>query len=439
MAIFGSDKGARKAADLQKDIMTRWESLELPTADELYNEIPEFGAPVQYDPLTGRALDYQDSLLNNLNPNQEVLQNQMDAMDSFNEIVQAGGLTDMDKAALYDIINQQETAGRGARDALTQEFDQRMGGVANSGLEGVLKAIANQGAATTGAQQGMDIAAIAQARKLDAADSLGRLSGDVRNQDFSEDSKVALAQDLINQFNTQNRQRVEELNQSLENEGQMYNVGQEQRINDMNTVVSQEQAAMDANIQREMLANNVAKLTGVAGAAGGVANAEVARDTAKNAVMGNILSTVGTVGGAIVGGPMGAAAGGAVGRMAGGGGGAPAADYSFTQVPAQAGAELFKPKEGSFFSDVRLKEDIQDGAPDAEEILRGLSPYKYQFRDKEMGEGDQLGPMAQELEQTAPGMVEDTEHGKKVNFDLGTITALLGHMNDKINSMGGDQ
>lgn len=72
---------------------------------------------------------------------------------------------------------------------------------------------------------------------------------------------------------------------------------------------------------------------------------------------------------------------------------------------------------GTAASDRRLKTDIRDGSDVADQALKGLGAYVYKYKDPKYGDGEQLGQMAQDLEQT-PGLrhaVIDTPQGKMVN------------------------
>ncbi len=73
------------------------------------------------------------------------------------------------------------------------------------------------------------------------------------------------------------------------------------------------------------------------------------------------------------------------------------------------------------FSDERLKADIKDGTQATRRAFAKLSPKTYRYKDERMGEGEQLGFMAQDLEKAGlKGAVMDTPIGKAVN--VGKLT-----------------
>ena len=73
-------------------------------------------------------------------------------------------------------------------------------------------------------------------------------------------------------------------------------------------------------------------------------------------------------------------------------------------------------------------------------FLGTLSPKQYNYKDKNHGEGKQVGIMAQDLEKTQLGkqMVENTPEGKQVNFGkgLGLVMTSQARLNERLNKVG---
>jgi len=70
------------------------------------------------------------------------------------------------------------------------------------------------------------------------------------------------------------------------------------------------------------------------------------------------------------------------------------------------------------FSDESVKENIKPESGEIEELYKHIRPETYQYKNKEMGEGKHLSPMAQDLEKSEIGksMVIDTPEGKVVDY-----------------------
>jgi hypothetical protein len=119
------------------------------------------------------------------------------------------------------------------------------------------------------------------------------------------------------------------------------------------------------------------------------------------------------------------------------------------QQVAQNRAGLFKQLLGSAgqagaamaTSDENAKENIELGDKEIKSFLDAIKAYKYEYKDKEDGEGEFVSPMAQDLEKSKVGkkMVQEDESGKKmVNYDghsLGSMLAAQGYMHKKIENI----
>lgn len=178
---------------------------------DLYNELqlPQYSFE-NIDPVL-----LEDSLLSSFSTDPRLVQAQMDALAALQEITDAEGLTATDRARLEDINRQEATIERGNREAIMQNAAAR--GVGGSGLELADQLISGQESAGRRSAQGFDVAADAEKRALDAMMMSGQLSGDLRGQDFAEAQAKAQAQDLINQFNTQNQNTFAQYNQEQKN------------------------------------------------------------------------------------------------------------------------------------------------------------------------------------------------------------------------------
>lgn len=124
------------------------------------------------------------------------------SLGSLDEIIAGGGLTAADLANLNKVQSEVAQADRGRREAILQNASAR--GMGGSGQELLAQLSSGQAATNRANQSGLDIAGMSQQRALDAIMSKGSLAGDMRNQAFGEDAKVAAARDAISQFNTSN-------------------------------------------------------------------------------------------------------------------------------------------------------------------------------------------------------------------------------------------
>jgi hypothetical protein len=138
---------------------------------------------------------------------------QMAALDRLQQIDQEGGLLLADKANLNKVLGQTNRAAASQNAAVREDMAAR--GVGGSGAEMAMQLANNQAQAQRGGEQGLDIAAMAQQRALDAIMARGQLAGDVRGQDFGEQSQIAQAKDLISRYNADSRSKAKYHNAGL--------------------------------------------------------------------------------------------------------------------------------------------------------------------------------------------------------------------------------
>lgn len=406
--LFGSDQSgdggagaSREAIELQKQMMKEWERLRAPTREELSYDIPGFEYAGDLTPEQMRMIQAGPSSFEDIEMDPRLREYQMQTLQGLDQISQEG-LTDADKAMLYQIARQQEAEAQGARGALTQEFAQRTGGVSGSGMEILQKQLANQAAASDAAQQGMDVAGMAAQRKLAALQALGQQSGSIRGQEFGEQADIAKAKDMLNQFNSQMRANQEATNVAAINQARERNLAMRQNQSNLNTGVRQQRARQASDIAREMYSNRVGQLQGKTAAATGASSslqseaARLAQERANRAAQeGGVMSTIGTLGAAYM------------------------------------------------MSDRNNKTNIAPlSDQDAQDILNKLTPYKFDYKNPEKyGVGEQNGIMAQDLEKSPAGQqfVTNTDAGKVVNYDPAMITAFLSNLNKRVKKVEGEE
>jgi hypothetical protein len=173
-------------------------------------------------------------------------QNQLNVLQEYQNLSQTG-LSAIDRAALAEIQNQIATQERGQREAILQNMAQR--GLSGSGQELAASLAASQQATQDASMQGMRQAAMAQQARLQALGNVAQMSQGLEQTDFERAAQQARAQDVINQFNVQNR-----------NVAQAQNLAAKQAI--MNANVEQANRIAQANIDlqnQERLQNQINK------------------------------------------------------------------------------------------------------------------------------------------------------------------------------------
>lgn len=248
-AMFGGGK-ANQQADLST-LLGGAGTTPIPLQDLNYtpydiSQMSRYQAEGIYDPESLSPTE-----LRNILRNEEMRSEQLQARQMLEDIATSGGLTAIDRARLAEIQNQVANQERGNREQILQNMAQR--GLYGSGMELAAQLQNQQGAAQAASLAGSQVAADAQARAYNAILQSGQMAGDIESTDYNRLAQAAQAQDIINQYNNQNRnaaliqdwqnkQNIKNMNVSAENQIKQQNqalLNQQQYYNTVNKPMAQ--------------------------------------------------------------------------------------------------------------------------------------------------------------------------------------------------------
>lgn len=211
-----------------------------------------------YTPEMEEALRLRDSRLGDIQEDPRLREAQLGALQKLMNISNSGGMDAIDKSKLAQVqsqINQQE---HGNREALKQNMQQR--GMAGSGFELASQLANQQASADRASNEGLNIAAQAQARALEALMNSQSVASGMRNQDFSIQSQKAQSQDAIDKFNTMNSQDVMSRNTQSRNQAQATNMQNKQDVMNQNVNLRNQAQANNKNLIQQNYENELRKL-----------------------------------------------------------------------------------------------------------------------------------------------------------------------------------
>lgn len=380
----GAQGQATDAAQAGVDALA---SLQTPDVAAMQLELEQLVQQGVLTPEEAQTYLQEASKTADIQTNPALRQAQMDALASMQEIGE-GGLTASDKAALSGIQSQEQTASRGAREAIIADAQAK--GMGGSGLELMAQLKNQQDASTRQSQRDLDVAGMAQDRALQAIQAAGQMGGNIQQQDFGQQFQQGQAQDAINQFNTQNMNQVGMVNTKAANDAAATNLQNKQRIADANTTTRNTQQQYNKQLAQQDFDNRYKRAGGTASAYQNLAGQYNANAAQNMQVVGSAIQAGGTAAAA---------------------------------------------------SDEELKDDITDF--DASKFLDDLTPSKYQYKDKKYGDGKQVGVMAQQIEKEVPQMVMDTPEGKMVDYSPkkagGPIFASLADIHNRLKKIEGKE
>lgn len=138
---------------------------------------------------------------------------QTDSLAELRRIYEGGGKTLGDEANMQADLSRSAQLERSSREGIRDEMNAR--GTMGGGSELMMRLKASSDGANRNAQSGLQTAARREARASDSILSAGKLGGDIRGQDFSEAAAKASAQDSVNRYNTDARQKAAYYNAGL--------------------------------------------------------------------------------------------------------------------------------------------------------------------------------------------------------------------------------
>jgi hypothetical protein len=231
--------------------------------------------------------------------NQAMRNKQLQALGGVEQLSQTG-LSAIDRAALSEIQNEIAMQERGQRESILQNMAQR--GISGSGQELAAQLQSSQAASQLASQQGMQQAAQAQQARVNALNNLSNMATGIESTDFERQAQKAQAQDVINQFNTQNRNvaglRDLDLQQSLRNEFER----EKMRVSQANTDIANKQI-MQNKVNRPLAQYGLQTdyTSALSQGIGGIGQTQTQQQLANQQAMSQGLGTGLSVGGGLAG------------------------------------------------------------------------------------------------------------------------------------------
>lgn len=250
--IMGNEaaKGNRDAAQ-QAAAQAYQELLKLGTPPDLSQQIilEQFKKAGVYTPTLEQDISAGVSKVSQIQDNGSAKDAQMQGLNLLKERATQGGLNATDRANFNQIRQQADIDQQGKLEAIKQNMAAR--GMGGSGAELAQQLGAASAAGANESASSDRLAAQAQQAALQSALQSGQLGGQIRQQDFDINNTKAAAADRFKMFDTQNSIARQQRNVGSQNQGQMYNLNEQQNINNMNTQNANAEAQREAAAKRQ--------------------------------------------------------------------------------------------------------------------------------------------------------------------------------------------
>lgn len=311
---------------------------------------------------------------------------------ALNELQTRGetGLTVEDKQKFEELSRDVESAEQARQKAILASMAEQ--GNLGSGQELAARLASSQAATDRLSQEGSRLGAEAALGRRQALSQAGQMAGQIRNQDFGEQSRIAQAKDIAAQFNAQ--QRASTQAQNLQNQ---------QRISDTRSDIQRQQEQYNKALIGQQYDQRMQKAGAISSARTGAA--QVQQQQANAQANAAAMKT--------------------------------SANYQLAGSLIGAGAKAYA-------SDINAKENIEPvKTKDLNELLDNVTGYNYDYKEPEKhGDGKQTGIMAQDLEKSKLGkqfVQEDQEGTKRIDYGqmAGTLLASQAELNERLKALEG--
>jgi hypothetical protein len=286
LSAYNQQQGANAASAAAKKQMDILNSVPLPVLKEFYPEL--YKQVVELNPEMLAAQSLGPSAMEQVQVSPELKQAQMNALLKLQGIGETG-MTATDQARLAQIESNVARNLKGQTGAIQQNLAAR--GLSGGMTELVSRQLAAQEGANRQAQLGLDVKAQAEQRALDAIMQSGQLGGQMGQQQFQNAAQIAQAKDIINKFNTQNLQNVQQSNIEARNAAQLANAQAKQNIAGQNVGLSNEAQKYNIGLAQQNYQNQMARATGQTQALADQAKVDAANRAAQNQMIGGLVQT----------------------------------------------------------------------------------------------------------------------------------------------------
>ncbi len=292
MGLFDSSDSS--AQDYLKQALAAYQATNVPTiASETVSNLPQETVQGTVNPDNIAVAQQAPSEFNNIALDPATRAAQMAALGQYTNIANAGGLDENARLALQQTVDATNTQDRGAQEAIMRAAQAEGQGGGDFAL--TQRAIESQGASNTGATQGLQTAAMAEANREAALNQMANIGGSINASDYSAAANKAASQNTINATNTAATNAANTGNVANKIQTGEFNTGTAQGVNAANTAANQGQVYYNAGLPQQKFNNELAKAGGISGVASTQANTAQSAANSNNAMTGALLGAAGTV------------------------------------------------------------------------------------------------------------------------------------------------
>lgn len=244
-----------------------------------------------YNPQSETALNMGPTAMNNVSTDPRLQQAQMSALQQLSGLA-SGKPQEGDLAAFELARRNAAQESQAKQQQIIQEMQAR--GQGGSGAELIARLKSAQSGADSLQQAQLQQAQAMQQARIQALANQSAMAGQVRGQQYGEQSDLARAKDVISQFNIQNQQNVGQRNVTGANQAGLRNLETRQQMGNQNVGLQNQQQMYNKNLAQQQFQNQLNLAGAKAGQYGGQAQAADTAAAQQAAMWSGIGQGVGT-------------------------------------------------------------------------------------------------------------------------------------------------
>jgi hypothetical protein len=292
--LIGADQANkdRRAADAARNqALAQFANIDIPDIEKQKLALQEYQLTGILTPEVEALINLGPSAMEGISLDPAARQKQLEALEQMSGL--ASGQVQPGDIAAFELAKREAGAYDQAKQGqILQEMQQR--GQGGSGAELLARLKSSQSSADRLNQAGLEQAKQMQNARMAALQAQSNMAGNLRSQDYGQETDLAKAKDMISQFNAQNAQSVGSRNTGIRNDAQKYNLQNTQNTANMNTELANKQQIHNKGLQQNQFDNSMSLAGAKAGMYGQQADAAQQQAGQTAAMWGGIGQGVGT-------------------------------------------------------------------------------------------------------------------------------------------------
>ncbi len=257
--IMGNKKAEDKYTPLVKDAIAKLNGIKVPSVEEQKVQLQNYVQQGLLTPEQYQAALQDLNAYDEINLNPEYRQAQEQSLSQIKDTIEGGGLDAIDRAKIMG-INDQVNSAESSRLKAIQD-NARTRGITGSGIEMGAALRGDQEARNTAYKQGMDTAALAAERRMQAIKDQATLGNTLESTQYKQESDRAAAANAMAAANAAAKNTAEQWNAQTRQNTNVGNLDAKQSIADKNTTQENQNRVRNSGLLQSEFDNKVKQAT----------------------------------------------------------------------------------------------------------------------------------------------------------------------------------